>query len=425
MNKYVTLFPSSLEGKVTIPPSKSISHRALIAAALSNGKSIIENVLESKDIEATINALNSIGAKIKRFGKDVHVEGVRKIKSPNKEVYCNESGSTLRFLIPILSLCDKEVIFTGEKSLISRPQNVYEQIFKDDNIYFSKTDTKIVVNGSIKARKYYVQGHISSQFITGLLFSLPLLSTDSHIYFTTPLESKGYVDLTIAVLEKFGVEIQEVQDGYYIPGNQEYTPTNYTVESDYSQAAFFLVAGILNGRIKASGLNLTSLQGDLGIVEIIKAVKGHIIFAENGFITAKSETSSTVVDISNSPDLGPIVGLLLSVSKGRSRIINAERLRYKESDRIESTLTTLNKLGANVSDSNDSLIINGRKSLQGGVTIDPFNDHRIAMMAAVAVNICNNPITIINPECVTKSYPEFFKDMASLGQKMEWSDQLD
>lgn len=415
----IKISPTSLKGEVKIPPSKSLSHRALIAAALSNGTSKITNVVFSNDVTATIHALESMGAKFTIDNSTVLVTGVKKIKQPHKAIYCNESGSTLRFIIPLLSLSNKVVHITGEPSLINRPQSIYEKIFKEDNSKFEVDGTTITIKGSLTARDYYIDGNVSSQFFSGLMFALPLLKGNSNIIFTSKLESKSYIDLTIDILSKFGIIIRELDNGYFIEGNQQYTSHDYEVEGDYSQAAFYLVAGILGGVIKSTGLELDSIQGDKHIVEVIKQVQGHIIHMENGYITTKSESFGTIVDIGDCPDLGPIIALLLSLSKGKSRIINAERLRYKESDRIESTVTTLKKLGANISVEDNDIIIHGRKSLNGGVEVDSYNDHRIAMMVCIAALSCKNEVILTGVKSINKSYPSFLEDYVSVGGIIE------
>jgi len=414
----VTLFPTNLRGRLSVPTSKSLTHRALICAALAKGKSTITNVVMSEDIKATISALNQIGAKFTTNGNKITVRGIKNLKVPNQPIDCNESGSTLRFLIPLLSLTNKPVNFTGKNSLLARPQNVYKQLFDEDNLEFIHNTNVITVNGSVKARRYEVDGSISSQFFTGLMFALPLLNEDSYITTIGSLESEGYIDLTIDILSKYGITITEIKNGYYIPGNQVYKPFDYTVEGDYSQAAFFLVAGIINGSISIDNLEHESLQGDKEIIEVIKRMKGRLIYTENGFVANKSETSGTRVDISNCPDIGPIIALLGSVSKGTTTIVNASRLRIKESDRIDSTVNTLLALGANIKAEGDDIIIRGKTSLQGG-TVDSHNDHRIAMMASVAALVCENEVILYGANAVNKSYPHFFDDYSSLGGKFQ------
>ena len=422
-NTSVKLFPCSFDGSVKAPPSKSLSHRALICAALANGESRITNFVYSEDTLATIGALENLGVKFEKKENEVIVQGIKKIRLKSKDVYCNESGSTIRFLIPLFSLTNKEVHFVGEPGLMRRPQSIYEEIFKDDGNTFMQDEEKIVVNGSIKARVYFVKGDVSSQFFSGLMFALPLLKEDSVIVVDGDLESKSYIDLTIDTLDHFGIEIKETENGYFIEGGQTYNTNDYKVEGDYSQAAFHLVAGIIGGAVKVTDIPHDSSQGDMAIIDIIQAMKGKVIFAENGYTTVKSKTIGRTIDIKNCPDLGPIVSLLASVSKGTTRIINAHRLRIKESDRIESTVTTLKQLGANIDTEQDDIIIKGKKSLDGeGGIFDSYNDHRIAMMLGIASSRCEVPITINNADCINKSYPHFFEDLKSIGGRVEYKE---
>lgn len=421
MTKYsqIKLFPSNLKGDIKIPPSKSLSHRALICASLSKGKSIITNVVLSEDIKTTIEALQQLGAKFEINGDKVTVIGVKRPKYDNNPVFCNESGSTIRFLIPIFSLTNKEVVFTGKESLISRPQTIYKKIFDHDQNKFNIEEDRIVVKGSVKARDYFIDGNVSSQFFSGLMFALPLLKEDSYIYFNGSIESKSYIDLTIEMLELYGIEVDKLENGYFIEGNQDYKATNYQVEGDYSQAAFFLVAGILNGAVKLDDLNHESNQGDAEIINVIKHMKGRVIFTENGFVTEQSKTHGTTINISDCPDLGPIISLLGALSKGTTTIKNISRLRLKESDRVESTVNTLKSLGVNVKVEDEQIVIHGRQTLKGGVELDSYNDHRIAMMIAIAALRCDKPVTLNNANAVNKSYPHFFEDYKSIGGNFE------
>jgi len=415
----IKLFPSNLNGKIKSPPSKSLSHRALICASLSKGKSIIKNISYSDDILATINALKLLGAKFEKFKNNITVTGIKKIRQPLIHIDCKESGSTLRFLIPLFSLSNKTTIFTGSSSLINRPLSIYQTIFKKDNNIFEINNDKVMINGSIKAREYHLKGNVSSQFFTGLMFALPLLEEDSTIYIDGILESKSYIDLTISVLEEFGVKILELENGYFIEGSQTYIPTTYTIEGDYSQAAFPLVGGVLSGLVTVSDLYPTSKQGDKIIIEYLKQMKSKIIYMENGFIAEFSKTSGTTIDLLDCPDLGPIITLLACLSDGESKIINISRLRIKESDRVFSIVSTLKALGANIITTDSKIVIKGKSILKGGVTVDSFNDHRIAMMLSIAALRCENPIILTNANAITKSYPNFFEDYKSLGGKLK------
>ncbi len=413
----IKLFPSLLNGEVKAPPSKSLSHRALICAALSKGESTINNIIYSKDIIATIDALKLLGAKFEKDHDKIIINGVKRVKHVFKDIDCNESGSTLRFLIPLFSLSDKAITFTGAPSLIKRPQTIYQEIFRKDGNSFEITDNKIMVNGSIKAREYFLKGNVSSQFFSGLMFALPLLEKSSTIYIDGFLESKSYLDLTISTLKVFGIKILELENGYFIEGNQTYTSAEYTVEGDYSQAAFHLVGGAISGHVAISNLSFNSFQGDKIIIEYLKQMKSKLVFMENGYITELSITYGATLDIGDCPDLGPIIALLAALSKGKSTITNISRLRIKESDRVFSTVSTLKALGAKISTTENEILITGTPYLKGGVTIDSFNDHRIAMMVSIAALRCEEPIILTNANAVTKSYPTFYDDYKLLGGK--------
>jgi 3-phosphoshikimate 1-carboxyvinyltransferase len=363
--------------------------------------------------------LECLGAKFIKGSDNVVVHGTGKPKLKSNTIYCNESGSTIRFLIPIFSLTGKEMYFTGEEGLLKRPQSIYQEIFDEDNNTFIQEETKITVKGSIKARTYVLKGNVSSQFFSGLMFALPLLKEDSYIIIDGDLESKSYINLTIDMLSHFGITIKEIENGYFIKGEQKYSPKDYRVEGDYSQAAFYLVGGVIGGTIKIKDIPAKSSQGDKAIINIIQSMNGKIIFTENGFNSVKSNTVGTTIDIKDCPDIGPIVALLASVSKGTTRIINAHRLRIKESDRIESTVSSLKQLGANIDVDGDDIIIQGKKSLDGpGGILDSFNDHRIAMMLGIASSVYEVPFTIKNADSVNKSYPHFFEDLKSIGGKL-------
>lgn len=426
----IKIIPRKLKGSLNIPPSKSGSHRGIISGGLSKGISKIDNIIFSKDIIATLNAMKALGTEYKiiepeeEFGRgSVSIEGIDEIKIVQDTIDANESGSTLRFMIPIAALSGKKVTFIGKGKLVERPLDTYYDIFEDQGIKYNTTDGKLplTVYGKLKSGKFNIPGNISSQFITGLLFSLPLLDDDSTIVVTSPLESKGYVDLTLEVLELFGIQIENKDyNEFIIKGNQKYKSRDYIVEGDYSQAAFFIVGGILGEGIKCGGLNIDSLQGDKAILEIVKSMGADIRVGEV-VETKESSTYGIEIDASQCPDLVPILATLGALSKGTTRIINAERLRIKESDRLKAMATELNKLGADVVELEDGLEIKGKTSLNGGI-VDSWNDHRIAMALAIASIKCKNEVIIKNSEAVKKSYPGFWKDFEKLGGEIdEWN----
>lgn len=430
--KTVEINPNTLRGTINIPPSKSMSHRAIICASLAKGVSTIHNVAYSKDIIATLEGMKSLGAKVVKEEKDRHnnysitIEGVKNFKLLNNFINANESGSTIRFLIPILMLANEEYTITGEGRLKERPLDTFYNIFKKQGIEYKNENGKLplTVIGSLKPDIFEIEGDISSQFISGLLFTLPLLGKDSKIVITkSELESKGYIDLTIQMLKRFSIKI--VNNDYkefIIEGNQKYISTEYTVEGDYSQGAFWIVAGLIGDEIVSNNLSIDSLQGDKEVVDIVKRMKGDITIEKRSIVTKNSETCSTVIDASQCPDIIPVLSVLASLSVGKTEIINGKRLRIKESDRITSTRTELSKLGADIVETEEGLIINGKNYLDGGVDISSWNDHRIAMAMAIASIRCKEKITITGSESVSKSYPNFWEDFKMLGGTInEWS----
>lgn len=415
--KVTTITPKKLDGEITIPPSKSIGHRAIICASLAKGKSEISNIGFSEDIDATINAMVELGAKIEKVENKLIIDGTNTLKDiKDKIINCRESGSTLRFLIP-LALCCRDITFVGSKRLAQRPLDLYYDLFNKSGISY-KVDEEglpLTISGGELINKIEIDGDVSSQFITGLLFALPLLQDDFQIHITTPLESKGYIDLTIDVLAEFGIEVHNNNyHTFFIKGSQTYKPKNYYCEGDFSQAAFYLVAGAIGNNIKCYGLNKNSRQGDKEILSIIEKMGGRIVIEEDYITALPSETTGITIDAAQIPDLVPILAVLGSFSNGETRIINARRLRIKESDRLQAISEQLNLLGGLVLQQPDGLIIEGNSELKGAVT-NSCNDHRIAMSIAIAATRSTGEVTVEDSSCIKKSYPSFWEDYKRLG----------
>jgi len=411
----ITIIPNKLSGTVQVVSSKSLSHRYLIAAGLAKGISKIKNLLDSEDIIATKKALASFNI---RF-EDQMVYGGN-LKVINNEIDCNESGSTLRFLIPIAMLFDQEITFVGKNRLSERPLDVYYELFNEKKLFYKKLTNNhlpLIVKGKIKPGLFKVRGDVSSQFLTGLLFTLPLLEDDSVIELLTPLESKGYVDLTLDTLKLFGIHILHIDQYFYIKGNQKYIKQEVSVEGDFSQAAFFIVAGLIGEDIVLEKLNPISTQGDSHIVDLVKQMGGQIEY--NHFLrqyqVKKSDTYGITIDLSQIPDLGPILMVLAALSIGETRFINYERLRIKESDRLQVMIEVLAKFGVTTYFDKDYFVVIGQESLKGNQTFESYNDHRIAMAIAIASIKADGKVTILNAEVVNKSYPSFFEVYKYLG----------
>ena len=396
----IRLEHSVLSGKLDIPASKSCAHRLLICAALADGVSVISGVTMSKDIEATIGAMTALGADFNIDGEKVTVKGIG--ESCKKAVIdCNESGSTLRFLIPVAAAFGVETEFTGRGRLPQRPIDIYKRELGRNGIDFLTEQMPYRISGKLNGGTFRIEGDVSSQFVTGLLFALPLLENDSEIIMTSHLESRPYVDITIDILQKFGITIDEAEDHFIIRGGQKYIAHNERVEGDYSQAAFFYVANALGSDVAIGNLAENSVQGDRRIIEIIKEWK------KNGSFRA---------DCSDIPDLVPVLAVLGAFGTSESVIYNAKRLRIKESDRLSTTAAMLNGLGGSVEATDDGLIIRPTGNMHGG-TVDGAGDHRIVMAASIAATNIDGSVVVKGAEAAEKSYPAFFNDYINLGGK--------
>lgn len=427
------IYPRKLSGEVKIPPSKSMAHRAVICAALGDGISKVTNIDYSDDIIATIEAMSSLGAKITKKEDYLEVYGINSPENieaisvkDERTIDCNESGSTLRFLVPIAALFEGVNRFVGRGNLGKRPLDTYYKIFDEQGIKYSYKEgiLDLKTEGKLKAGEFKMEGNISSQFITGLLFTLPLLDGDSKIIITTEMESKGYIDLTLSAIKDFGVEIiNNNYEEFIIKGNQIYKSIDYRVEGDYSQAAFFFCADALSNDVVLNDLKLDSLQGDKEVIDILERMGLKLNSKNDGLIGNVSDgLKATVIDGSQCPDIIPVVSLVAALSQGTTEIINAGRLRIKECDRLAAVTSELNKLGAKITEKEDGLIIEGVKELKGNVEVWSHKDHRIAMTIAIASTMCSEPIVLKDYECVSKSYPEFWNDFKNVGGVFnEWN----
>ena len=406
------LYPASLRGGVTPPPSKSQAHRLLIAAALAQGESLIHNVAHSQDIDATARCLTELGAGLRWEGADLSITGLgANAMSPHRRLAlprldCGESGSTLRFLIPVALATRGGGIFTGAGRLMERPLEPYFALFREKGIFYEQKDGVLTVQGLLKPGEYRLPGNVSSQFFTGLLYALPLLSGPSAIVPTTPPESEGYIHMTLQAMARFGVEMaatMSLPPQYHPQGGQTYSAAEATVEADWSQAGFWYAARSLGHEVDIIGMNSNSAQGDREI--------------QNYYVNLQGP-GEVVIDVSDCPDLVPPLAAMAALRAGQvTHLTNASRLRLKESDRLSTVTETLCKLGAKITEGPDFLEIEGGETLPGGVAVDAHNDHRIAMMAAIAATRCERSVTLTGAESVNKSYPTFWEDYVNLGGK--------
>ena len=395
------IFKSTAKGEIKARASKSYMHRALIGAALCNGETVIKNVASSEDITATTECLKQLGAEFTFYDDTVKVKGIgNKEKLGNVNLFANESGSTLRFLIPVSLLFSDKVEFTGSKRLLERPQTVYEEIFPEKNCFINRDSEKIIVGGNLKGGLFRFKGDISSQFLTGLLFTLPLLKENSEIRLTTDLQSSPYIDLTLEILNEFGVNIERPDERtFIIKGNQQFKPAELYCEGDWSNAAFLDAFNLIGGSVKVSGLNKDSTQGD-------KIYKKYFEELKNG---------TPILDITDCPDLAPILMTMASILNGAT-LKGTSRLKIKESDRGEVMKKELSKFSADITVLTDEIIIKKSDLTHPTKNLCGNNDHRIAMSLAVISSVFGGKIE--NAECVNKSYPLFFKDCEQLGIKI-------
>ena len=415
----IQIKPHLLKGSIQIPPSKSIAHRAIICASLARGRSIIRNIEYSKDIEATIEAMKELGTIIFQHDDYLEIDGTTTFFRNKLRIDCHESGSTLRFMIPLTLVYDANVHFYGEGRLGKRPLDVYYRIFdkqKENLIYLYRENAlDLYLQGHLHGGTFEIPGNVSSQFLTGLLFALPLMQEDSVIKVTTPLESLFYIDLTLQVLRLYGIQIiNHNYREFVIQGQQSYQPCDYDVEGDFSQAAFFLAAGALGNDVVCHGLNLDTKQGDYAMIVLLKQMNCQFVEKDNGYQIISQKLRPLSIDGSQFPDIIPILALVCALADGTSEIMNIGRLRLKESDRLKATVEVINQLGGQAIEKEDAMIIHGVKKLKGG-QVSSYNDHRMAMMEAIASTVCQNDVMIDDKDCVQKSYPSFWEDFESLG----------
>ncbi|MEM2517446.1 MAG: 3-phosphoshikimate 1-carboxyvinyltransferase [Candidatus Bathyarchaeia archaeon] len=418
----VTIKPvEALKGEVEAPPSKSYTHRMLVAALLSNGKTVIEKPLVSDDTLATLEAIKAFGAYVEQKDGFWEVNGQPKLKTPEKPINCRESGTTLRFMIPVAALAQGKTTFIMGPSLSNRPLKPLLQSLDTIGVKTLRKPPMVVVyGGGINGGETTLRGDVSSQFVSGLLFACPHAKRDTEIFLTKPVESKGYIDMTVEVLQKHSVNVEISNDYSHIkiPSGQDYKPFKHKVPGDFSSAAYLLAAAaITSSKIRVYNLNYTSKQGDKAILEILRHA-GVDVHVEENFVEVSGAVSNAVrVDAGDIPDLVPVCTAIACYARGMSEIRNAKRLRYKESDRLAALHTEFRKMGADINVEGDNLIIRGPCKLRGAV-LDPHNDHRIAMACAVAALGAKGDSTIMNAECVSKSYPKFFRDLSLLGAKI-------
>ena len=466
----IKVYPGVLNGVLQAPPSKSLAHRALICAALTDGESVIHGISGSKDMEATIGCVEALGAEARRAGSDLYMKGIfsgshqtvpevaevpgqlgapaasevlagsnrsevsevsvkpaeserlAALAEPDESeavLNCIESGSTLRFMLPVAAALGARAEFVGRGKLPERPMTPLASEMKKKGVRFlpdGRDSLPFRIEGKLEAGIYTIPGNVSSQYISGLLFALPLLTEASEIRITGNLESASYIDLTLAALAHFGVHIEKAENGFLVPGGQRYRAREIAVEGDFSNAAFWLAAGAMGSDLTIRGLAENSAQGDRAAADILQSMgagcdrTGEAVHAYAGPMRGRT------VDCADIPDIVPI--LSVAAAAGETRFVNAGRLRIKESDRLAAMAEILTALGADVTEGEDSLTVR-QSALQGGCEVDGHNDHRIVMSAAIAALQCREPVIIRGAEAVSKSYPDFFEVFRELGGRAD------
>ncbi|MDO4357295.1 MAG: 3-phosphoshikimate 1-carboxyvinyltransferase [Clostridia bacterium] len=419
----ITLIPAKLRGAVTVPPSKSLAHRMIICAALADGVSRVSPIQPSQDVLAMLEGMAALGADCRLEGDVAVIRGVgADRKSEPVDICCRESGNTLRFLFPLSLTLGAGAHLTGAPGLAARPMTPYFDICERQGIVCERgegPELSLRTRGRLSAGIYRVPGNISSQFITGLLLALSALEGDSEIHLTTPLESTAYVDLTLDAMRSFGVAVEILDGGYRVRGGQAYTARDVTVEGDYSHAANFLCAAALGSDVAVAGLNPDSYQGDRQAVAVLRRMGADVRFSDGAYRFTPAPLHGVDVDVSEIPDVAPVLALTCALAKGRSVIRNAGRLRFKECDRFAATVEAIDLLGGQVRADGDDIVIDGVAQFRGGCTCPCHNDHRMAMLYGVAATRCEQPITLDSRECVNKTYPGFWTDYAALGGRLE------
>lgn len=394
----VTIKKGKACGTVSAPPSKSMAHRLIICAALCEGESKIRGISSCDDVEATISCMTALGADMERDGDDLTVRGIDVTKAtPNDQLFCSESGSTLRFLIPIALLSGKTVMFRGKEGLMRRPMDIYRDLCDENGMAYLSDGNSITVRGPLRGGSFTVPGNVSSQFISGLLFALPLQKEDSRIKITPPIESRPYLDMTLYAIKLFGVKAEwEDEHTLFIPGGQKYSCRDLRVEGDYSGAAFTDGLNCLGGEVKVEGLNDDTIQGDRVYKKYFKLIK----------------SGAPNLHIGDCPDLGPVLIALCAANHG-GVFTGTRRLKIKESDRAKAMADELQKFGVSVHVYNDTVTVYPVKFHEPIDVLSGHNDHRIVMALSILLTLTGG--TISGAEAVGKSYPNFFNDLESLG----------
>ncbi|MBR3764582.1 MAG: 3-phosphoshikimate 1-carboxyvinyltransferase [Clostridia bacterium] len=421
----MTFTPAHLAGMAAAPASKSEAHRRMICAGLTKGKTTLTAYMDSADMAATRRCLRALGAATERGEDYLTLEGFAKKVKKLPVLDCGESGSTLRFFVPIALAMEGGGVFRMHGRLGQRPMDVYRDLFVPRGVRWRMGvgcdgAAELTVQGQLEAGNYVMPGNVSSQFVSGLLFALPLLQEDSVLQVQPPVESAGYIRMTVEAIQASGVMMEEVAPfKWRIPGRQQYQARDCRLSGDYSQAAVLLCASALGHDVTVTGLEKVTTQGDAAVLEHLQALGAQVQEDENGIRVTADRLHGATLDMSNCPDIAPMMALVCQLAEGESRLTGCGRLRLKECDRLMATVEILNTLGGNARVVGNDMIIHGVKQLRGGVKLPDYNDHRMVMLAAIAAAGAEMPVIVTGTEALNKSWPEFLNVYAKLGGRAE------
>ena len=422
----MTFYSAQLQGTVAAPASKSEAHRRMICAGLTRGETTLTGFMDSADMAATRRCLKALGSVITRGEDVITIQGLSGKIAKLPVLDCGESGSTLRFFVPIALAMAKGGVFRMHGRLGSRPMDVYRDLFVPRGVRWRMGvgcdgAAELTVKGELESGNYVLPGNVSSQFVSGLMFALPLLEEDSTLTVQPPVESAGYIRMTLEALHASGIIMEEVAPfSWRIPGRQAYQAVGSHLNGDYSQAAVLCCAGALGHDVRVTHLASETTQGDRAVLKHLAALGAQVTEDENGVqVTAPAGLKGAELDMSDCPDIAPILALTCQLAEGESRLTGCGRLRIKECDRLEATVEILNLLGGNARAEGDAIVVSGVKQLRGGVSVPDYNDHRMVMLASIAATVAAEPICVAGVNALNKSWPDYINVYKQLGGKAE------
>ena len=417
----IRFFPGKLAGNMIAPASKSEAHRRMICAGLTHGETVLSGFMASEDTQATAKCLEALGASIYMQGDSLTIQGFSHSHDLLPVFDCGESGSTLRFFVPLALIHCHGGIFRMRGRLSRRPMEVYKDLFVPHGVTWHMSEgadssAELMVAGSISSGEYILPGNVSSQFVSGLLFALPLLNGDSDLRVLPPVESTGYIRMTVKAITDSGVNIEQTGPfSWHIPGNQAYRAPGGVLQGDWSQASVILCADALGSDVTISHLSADTLQGDVAVLHCLSKMGASVIESENGIRVSAGNLHAIEEDMQDYPDIVPVLALVCQMAEGESRLKNCGRLRMKECDRLAGTVSILNQLGGCAREEGDDLVIRGVKSLHGCQFVETYHDHRMVMLASIAALLCDESVQVGGVEALDKSWPDYLNVYRTLG----------